>query len=530
MVRSPPHVSVNGPAQHNRCVQTATPVRAVGCLLACMLIVACGSSAPAASPRVASDSLTASPTEIPVAHVAAAQPLLDWPEFGLEAQRADVSERSTGITAANISRLRHIQVHLPGTVDSSPIYLHGAVVAGAARNVAVVTTTYGRTLAIDVDSGRTLWTFTPPGYERWAGSSQITTTSPLADPGRAFVYAASPNGLIHKLSLSNGVEDREGSWPVSLTRDATREKLAAALNIAGGYVIAATGGYYGDPPPYQGHVVLIERSSGRVHAVFNTLCANRTRIITPSSCSASDSAIWARAGAVVEPGGGRVLLATGNGPFNGSTNFGDSVLELTLPELHLRQSFTPRNQAQLNSSDTDLGSSAPALLGNGRAVIAGKDGVMRVLALAALDGHAPSSPAARSHPVGGEVQQLATPHGDELFTTPAVWRHGAHTTVFVADNSGTAAYVSRAGFLYRAWINGNAGTSPVMAGALLYVYDPASGGINVYSPGSPRPIAKLNGSPGHWNSPIVADGHVLEPEGNANDHSLSGEMEIFSVA
>jgi hypothetical protein len=152
-----------------------------------------------------------------------------------------------------------------------------------------------------------------------------------------------------------------------------------------------------------------------------------------------------------------------------------------------------------------------------------------VLTLAALDGHAPSSPAARSHPVGGEVQTLPTPREDELFTTPAVWRHGSRTTVFVADNSGTAAYVSRGGNLYQAWINRNPGTSPVMAGGVLYVYDPA-GGINVYSPGSPRAITKLSASSGHWNSPIVADGHVIEPEGNGNDHSLSGDIEIFSAA
>lgn len=68
-----------------------------------------------------------------------------------------------------------------------------------------------------------------------------------------------------------------------------------------------------------------------------------------------------------------------------------------------------------------------------------------------------------------------------------------------------------------------------MAGGLLYVYDPSGGGIDVYAPGSPRPIAQLPGSAGHWNSPIVVDGHVLEPEGNANDHLLSGTLDIFSA-
>jgi hypothetical protein len=63
---------------------------------------------------------------------------------------------------------------------------------------------------------------------------------------------------------------------------------------------------------------------------------------------------------------------------------------------------------------------------------------------------------------------------------------------------------------------------------LLYVYDPSEGGIEVYRPRSGHPIVKLPGQAGHWNSPIVVDGHVVEPEGNANDHSLSGRLDLFS--
>src|SRR5438309_458538 len=489
---------------------------------ACALLGACGSNAPAEI-----STPTASVLAIPAASTGAtgAGTLRDWPEFGLDPQRSDVSERASGITTANLGRLRRATVPVPGTVDSSPIYLHAVSVAGARRNVVIATTSYGRTVAIDATSARVLWTFTPPRIGRWAGSSQITTASPIADPGRRFVYAASPDGLVHKLRLTDGREAL--GWPVSITRDAGHEKLAAALNIAGANVIGTTGGYFGDAPPYQGHVVLIDRASGHIAEIFNTLCANRRELLVPSTCRASDSAILSRGGPVVEPGGRRLLLDTGNGPWNGSTSFGDSVLELTLPSLRLRQTFTPTNQAQLNSNDTDLGSSAPVLLGGDRVAVAGKDGIIRVLALSRLDGHPPSG--ARVHPLGGELQRLSIPGGGELFSTPAVWRHGAHTTMFVADEGGTAAYVLRGGRLYRAWENSNPGTSPVMAGGLLYVYDLHAGGIFVYRPGSPRPLAKLPGAPGHWNSPIVVDGHVIEPEGNANDHLQSGSIEIFTV-
>ncbi|HEY4450749.1 MAG TPA: PQQ-binding-like beta-propeller repeat protein [Solirubrobacteraceae bacterium] len=490
-------------------------------LAACAALGACGSSVPGEI-----STPTVSVLAVPAATGGAgARRLLDWPEFGLDAQRSDVSEQATGITAANLGWLRRASVAIPGTVDSSPIYLHGISAAGASRDVILATTTYGRTVAIDASSAKLLWTFTPPGFARWAGSAQITTASPIADPDRRFVYAASPDGMIHKLALTDGRES--AGWPVRITRDATHEKIAAALNIAAGNLIATTGGYFGDAPPYQGHVVLIDRSSGRVRRIFNTLCANRRELIVPSSCAASDAAILSRSGAVVEPGARRLLLDTGNGPWNGTTDLGDSVIELTLPSLAVRQAFTPTNQAQLNESDTDLGSSAPALLGGDRVVVAGKDGILRVLVLSRLDGHPPSG--ARPLPLGGEVQSLSTPGGAELFTTPAVWRHGRRTTIFVADERGTAAYVLRGGRLFRAWQNANPGTSPVMAGGLLYVYDPAAGGIYVYRPGSPRALAKLAGSPGHWNSPIALDGHVVEPEGNGNDHRQLGSIEIFST-
>jgi outer membrane protein assembly factor BamB len=495
-------------------------MRFVLCALLTLPLCACGAGS--SSARSSQSSL---PTPIASGASTAGTELTDWPEFGLNAQRYDATNRPTGITSANVKDLRAQRIALPGVPDSSPVYLHGVSVARAKRDVILVTTSYGRTVAIDASSGSILWTFTPAGYSSWAASAQVTNTSPIADPDRRFVYAASPNGLIHKLSLSTGLEDTSGAWPVSITHDATREKLGSALNIDGADVIATTSGYFGDVPTYQGHVVLISRKSGRVERVFNTLCANNRSIMVPSNCSQSDSAILSRGGAVVEPGGGRLLIDTGNGDWNGTTDYGDSVLELTFPGLTLRQAFTPTNQESLNRNDLDLGSSAPALLGEQRVLVAGKDGVMRVLNVERLDGRAPSS----QERLGGEVQTLKTPGGGELFAAPAVWRHGSNTTVFVADANGTASYSLRAGRLSALWANSTAGTSPVLAGGLLYVYEPSNGGIEVYSPGSARPITQLTGTAGHWNSPIVVDGHVVEPEGNANGHELGGALELFTT-
>jgi hypothetical protein len=31
----------------------------------------------------------------------------------------------------------------------------------------------------------------------------------------------------------------------------------------------------------------------------------------------------------------------------------------------------------------------------------------------------------------------------------------------------------------------------------------------------------------HWQSPIIANGHVAMPEGNANDHATTGVLDIY---
>jgi outer membrane protein assembly factor BamB len=446
------------------------------------------------------------------ARATASSELRDWPLFGLTSSRENASDQATGVTAANVKHLERRQVRLPGTVDSSPIVL---------GSTAFATTTYGRTVAIDLARGTLRWTFTPAGYGGLVGSAQITNASPAADPSRRYVYAASPNGLIHKLRVSDGHEVG-GRWPVRITRDATHEKITSSLNVSGSRLIATTGGYIGDAPPYQGHVVTIDRASGRIVGVFNSLCANRHAIIQPSSCGASDSAVWARSGAVVMPGSGDLLVATGNAPFDGKRNWGDSVLRLTGDAHRLLQNWTPRAQAQLNATDLDLGSTAPALLGDGLAVQGGKAAVLDVLDLARMNGRGGAS-----GKLGGQVQELRAPGGQGVFTAPAVWHHGKATTVFVTTGAGTGAYRLADRRLHPLWSNSRAGTSPVLAGGLLYVYDPG-GGLRVYRPSSGREVADLQAGSGHWNSPVIAGGRIVLPEGNANDHEGTGVLDLWS--
>jgi len=417
-----------------------------------------------------------------------------WPLFGYNAARYDAGPVSTGVTAANVGHLARQRVQLDGTVDSAAIYVNGTF---------YLTTTYGRTEAIDAQTGSVKWRFVPPAYERIAGSSQITTAAPAADPSGSAIYAAAPDGRIRKLRASDG----KVLWTVAITRDPSHEKITSGINISRGLVIATTGGYIGDAPPYQGHVVTIFAGSGRIDHVWNTLCANRHALILPRTCRASDSAIWSRNGATVDPANGDLVVATGNGPYNGTTNFGDSVIVLSPDASRIVGHWTPANQAALNSSDQDLGSTSPGLLPNGFAVQGGKDGILRLLQL-------------RGSP--HLVQSLAAPGPTDVFTVPAIWQG---RWVFVATGGGTAAYRFSGGRLHPAWSNGSDGTSPVVAGGLLYVA--GNGAVRVYAPTTGKLLATLPTGAVHWQSPIVVAGTVVVAEGNSNDHATTGVLDIF---
>jgi hypothetical protein len=75
----------------------------------------------------------------------------DWPQFGYDPASSSAYPGWTGITAANTASLTRRQVKLDGTVDASAIYLHSVTVAGLSHDAFFVTTTYGKTIAIDAD-------------------------------------------------------------------------------------------------------------------------------------------------------------------------------------------------------------------------------------------------------------------------------------------------------------------------------------------------------------------------------------------
>jgi glucose dehydrogenase len=477
--------------------------------LCAFLLTACGGAPTERASSAPTDSTASTAPAKPAEHQ-------DWTQFGWDVGRSSVNPGSTGINASNVASLSKQQVTLDGTVDASAVYLHAARIKDGMHDAFFVTTTYGKTIAIDADSGKVLWEYTPADYNSYSATRQITTSTPVISEDHNFIFAASPDGHIQKL----GVNDGHVIWNTPITLLAEREKIASSLNYYKGNVIAVTGGYIGDAPPYQGHVAILDGATGKLLHVWNSLCSDQQKLIDPKSCPESDSAIWGRAGAVIDSATGNIYVATGNATWDGKTYWGDATIELNPTATAILGNYTPANTDHLNETDADVGSTSPALLGGGFVAQGGKDGTIRLLDPRVMGGATPHK--------GGELQVVSTPSGGRLFTAPAVQHSGSNTMMFVADGGGTQAWTFADNKLQSVWKNSTPGTSPIVSGGLLYVYNP-KGGLVVYEPSTGKQIASLDAGGGHWNSPIAVDGRIALPEGSANDHATSGVLDIWRV-
>jgi hypothetical protein len=104
-----------------------------------------------------------------------------------------------------------------------------------------------------------------------------------------------------------------------------------------------------DAGPYHGWVIGFNKTSMSQTAEYN------------DSPNGRQSGIWMSGGAPAADAGNNLYVITGNGDYNGVSDFGDSILKLS-SGLSLMDSFTPSVQATLDQNDLDLGSGGAAIL------------------------------------------------------------------------------------------------------------------------------------------------------------------------
>jgi hypothetical protein len=147
-----------------------------------------------------------------------------------------------------------------------------------------------------------------------------------------------------------------------------------------------------------------------------------------SSPNGRQGGIWMSGGAPAADASNNLYVITGNGDYDGITDFGDSILKLS-SGLSLLDSFTPSVQGTLDTNDLDLGAggatilvdspSAPAgfqhlLIGGGKGPAL--NGVLYVANRDSLGSYNPSDT--------GIVQEFAI--GGMDYATPAFWQNNLY--------------------------------------------------------------------------------------------------------
>src|SRR5215471_9916655 len=472
----------------------------------------------------------ATPDSSPLTALAPSSPY-DWLQFNGDAAHSGNNTLETAIAPGNIANLQFLfQVTLPASSDGAPVFLTGVSTAMGVKDLAFVTTTAGHIVALDAASGGQVWSrqyAAGPCKINNTGGACYTTSSPAIDPNRQYVYSYGLDGYVHKYQVGDGTEIVTGGWPELATLKPFHEKTSSALAFAtasGGatYLYAVNGGYPGDNGDYQGHVTAINLADG-TQKVFNANCSDQTVhfVVAPSmpNCSQVQTAVWARPGVIYDSVTNKIFMGTGNGLFDGNGgghDWGDSVISVSPDGSGSGgkplDSYTPATYADLQATDADLGSTAPAILPSafaGRlAVQGGKDGILRLIDLTNLSGQGPVG-----H-VGDNLQNQPIPQGGVLLTQPAVWINPSDgsTWTFIVNSSGSSGFKltfpSGVPTLAKQWQKTTTGTSPLVANNVLYFA--ANSVIRAVDPATGNPLwsdtTHVSGI--HWQSPVVANGRL----------------------
>jgi outer membrane protein assembly factor BamB len=480
----------------------------------------------------------------------------NWLQFNGNPSHNGMNASETVITAANASTLaRLFQVTLPAIEDGAPVYLTNIQTPKGLRNLLFLTTKAGHILALDAYTGAEIWSHQYPAGTckiNNSGGPCFTASSPAIDPNLQYVYSYGLDGSVHKYQVGDGVEIKSGGWPETTSLKPYNEKVSPALSIAttnGGasYLYVSNGGNLGDRGDYQGHITAINLADGS-QRVFNALCSNQAVHFAEApgtpDCPETQTAIWARSGVVFDPATQRIYMSTGNGAYDPTLHdWGDSVFALnpdgTGANGNPLDTYTPASFLQLQQSDADLGSTAPAILPsppNSKyphlAVQGGKDQLLRMINLDNLSGQG-----GIGH-TGGEIGPIINiPRGGEMFSTPATWSNpvdGSSWTFITTANgiSGIKINVDGSGnpSLSPVWTNATGGSSPIVVSGMLFYA--SSGKVLALDPATGHLIWNSSAIGGiHWESPVVVNGivYITDESSHLTAFSLKGISPLLVI-
>jgi hypothetical protein len=327
-------------------------------------------------------------------------------------QRTGANLNETTLNTSNVNGSQFgllFKEQVDDQLYASPLYVANLNIGGATHNVVYVATMNNTVYAFDADrGGAALWSrnfnnggrptshtevgtggFCNP-YMDITGNIGIVGT-PVIDSSTNTMYfvARTIEGgatfqRLRAIDITTG-NDRASAAQVVIGAngfDTVSQNQRPALTLSQGVVYIAWSSFC-DFGPYHGFVIGYDASTFQQVHVFND---------TPSG---SQAGIWqAGQGANVDSNGDLYFM-TGNGTFDGGSNFGESFLKLNPSTgLGLQDWFTPSDFNNMNNGDRDLGSAGALLIpGTSLIVGGGKDGIFYLLDTNNM-----------GHEVGGDTQ------------------------------------------------------------------------------------------------------------------------------
>ena len=311
-------------------------------------------------------------------------------------------------------------------VYGQPLYVGHVSARGGARDLVFVTTVNNSVYAFDAndpEASVSVWHVnfgTPPNV--YDGKFDCTDMngdlgivgSPVIDAESRTLYVVATTQVgdgfiqrLHALDLATGA-DRPGS-PTTITSpgfDALTQNQRPGLLLSRGKVYIGYASHC-DRGLFHGFLFSYDSKSLQQTGVFN------------SSVSGVGASIWQFGQAPASGADGNIYFVTGNGTWDGQSNFSESFLKLT-PDLKVLDWFTPTNHDHLDSTDGDLDCSGAMLVpGTNLIIDGGKQGVLYLVNANAMghlgDDHAVQHFPATSSQLPSLVYWDSAKHGPLIY-------------------------------------------------------------------------------------------------------------------
>ena len=310
------------------------------------------------------------------------------------------------VNSANFGKL--FSYILDGYPYAQPLYAANLDINGTNHNVVLIATEHDSVYAFDADqygNGSPLWQVsllqageTPLNNGSIKPYEGVTST-PVIDPSSNTLYVLSSQTAgsnsffrLHALDITTGTEKFGGPIVVNASVPGTNSDSIngtlylttscvqrSALLLVNNAIVLGFGGCH------SGWLVSYDAQTLQQIGVFN-MSPNADGYGTFGGAGG----VWMGGGGPAADDSGNIYLSTGNGPYDGDTAFGDSVLKFDT-NLHLLDHFTPSDWSFLWCNDSDIGAGGVSLIGGGAQLVAGgKQGRVYLLNTGNLGGLQPN--------------------------------------------------------------------------------------------------------------------------------------------